>query len=48
MTKKNPEDEQQRQIRLIHILAERLPWVAVIAVFLATLVTLIQILLFKE
>jgi hypothetical protein len=41
--KKNKEDEQQRQIRLIHALAARLPWIVVFFVLLTAIVTLIQI-----
>ncbi|ADI38621.1 putative uncharacterized protein [Waddlia chondrophila 2032/99] len=44
--KKN-NDEREHQIRLIHVLATRLPWIAVIAVFLATLATIIQILVYS-
>jgi hypothetical protein len=40
----NKEDENvQRQVRLIHRLANRLPWIVVIVVLLAVITTIIQI-----
>ncbi len=40
--KKNRNDEHEKLLRTIHILAERLPWVAVIAVLLAAILTILQ------
>ena len=37
------ENEQERQARLIHVLAKRLPWIVVAMTLLTALVTLVEI-----
>lgn len=48
MNKKNEGDEVDRQTRLIHSLAVRLPWIVVIISLLAAVVTLIEIFIFGQ
>ncbi len=45
--KKQEKEEIDRQIKLIHTLAERLPWIAVIVVFFATLLIILEVILKK-
>ncbi len=40
---KSSDEEVERQIRLIHKLAERLPWIVVFFVALAAVITIIEL-----
>jgi hypothetical protein len=40
---KEPDDEAKKQIRLIHALAVRLPWIVVAVTLLTALATMIEV-----